>query len=198
VVAQAWKDGLIHPDGFATNIKTQLTSYFANGTVGFLPAPASWSSDAIAVRTADPDGEVVAFTTPKWDGGGYAKNWLSNGAPYMAAVKKASPDRVQEILRIMNYLASPWGTQEYMFLRYGIEGYSYTVGDDGSFTVTDDGKAEALSGLQYVASPRLVHYSPVPAFAQAEYESEKAGMDNTAPLPTVGLDSPTDLARARR
>jgi putative aldouronate transport system substrate-binding protein len=38
-----------------------------------------------------------------------------------------------------------------------------------------------------------VHYSPVPAFAKAEYESEKAGMDNTAPLPTVGLDSPTDL-----
>ena len=52
----------------------------------------------------------------------------SPGASFMA-IKKGSPERVKELLRVMNFLAAPFGSQEFHLLNYGVKDVDYdTVG----------------------------------------------------------------------
>ena len=38
------------------------------------------------------------------------------------AIKKASPDRVKELLSVLNYLAAPFGSEEFLVTKYGVKG----------------------------------------------------------------------------
>src|SRR4051794_25075179 len=62
-------------------------------------------------------------------------------------MKKASADRVKELLRIVDYLAKPFGTQEDLLITYGLSPADFTVAADGNPSLTSDGKARP----QYVA-----------------------------------------------
>jgi len=69
--------------------------------------------------------------------------FLSTAFIFMNALKKASPERIKELLRIMNYLASPFGSQESLLLEYGIKDQDYTLDDKGNPKPTPDGVARA-------------------------------------------------------
>ena len=49
-------------------------------------------------------------------------HFLGTGFVSTNVLKKASPDRIKELLRIMNWLASPFGSQEDLMLTYGLTG----------------------------------------------------------------------------
>jgi putative aldouronate transport system substrate-binding protein len=194
VVRQAWKDQQIHPDGFGANVgQLENSSFYAGNTIGRW-ATSSWAGYAVNALETSPQATTVAFTVPTWDGGGAAKRWLTDGAPYMVGLKKNSPDRIAQLLDVINVLAAPFGTQEYLLMKYGVKDVDYTVDADGSPTLNATGKAENMQPIAYCGSPALVHFGGAnPDYGQAEYEYEKAAMDNPAPLPTVGLQSETDL-----
>ena len=52
--------------------------------------------------------------------GGKAYQYLGTGTLGATALKKASPERLKEQLRILNYLAAPFGSQEDMLISYGV------------------------------------------------------------------------------
>lgn len=195
VVSRIWKEGLVHPDAFTPNISTQLTGLYSSGRCPFLPATAGWAQLATAARADNPNAETTWLNAPKWDGGGLANNWLNAGSPYYVGLKKASPTRIRRLLEVVNMLAAPWGTAENILIKNGVKGHDYTVKGDGSYEITDRGKAENMMPIQYSGAPALVHYASDPEIGRAEYEAEKSAMDRPEPHPTVGLDSPTDQSK---
>jgi putative aldouronate transport system substrate-binding protein len=63
----------------------------------------------------------------------------------MTAMKKTSPDRVEELLRIHDWIASPFGTEEYLFVEYGSEGRDYRLdGTDPILTETGNNEVQRM------------------------------------------------------
>jgi putative aldouronate transport system substrate-binding protein len=83
----------------------------------------------------------------------------------MALVKQADDARVKEMLRILNYLAAPFGSIEGHLLRYGVEGTDYKYDDNGNPQINERGKAEiqawgSLTSSSGTGGGGEVWYSP--------------------------------------
>src|SRR4029077_14733570 len=72
-----------------------------------------------------------------------AITFLGTGWVSMNVLKKNSPDKLKEILRIMNWLASPFGSQEDLLLTYGLKDQDYTLDDKGNPVTNQDGIGRA-------------------------------------------------------
>jgi len=114
-------------------------------------------------------------------------HYLGTGYVSTNVLKKASPDRIKELLRIMNWLASPFGTQEDLLLTYGLEGQDYTKDEKGNPKPTQDGVQRAgYLPWRYIAQHPWVYYQAgLDGYAKASHEAEQA----TLPL---GVDDPTN------
>ena len=195
VARQVWSEGLVHPNAFDANISLQIQGYYNAGIIGFFPGVASWDSNAESPLLEDPAAVSVPMEVNTWDGSGPAVRYLNGGAPYLTAIGNSDPARVEELLRVVNWFASPFGTKEYVLTKFGVEGVDHTV-DDGVYTLTDQGKADYPSGLNYTGAPAMVHYSPTnPDIAEQEYDSEVLGMQTGIVSPSLGLASSTDESK---
>jgi putative aldouronate transport system substrate-binding protein len=104
--------------------------------------------------------------------------WYGPGIFGFTAInKRASADRVKEILRIMNYLAAPIGSEEYLLLHYGMKGTDWDYDDKGNPTLTDKGKADTMpwgAGTVTVPNPPQILFDPQdPQFAQVIQGDQK-------------------------
>jgi putative aldouronate transport system substrate-binding protein len=111
----------------------------------------------------------------------------------MTFLKKASPDRIKLILRVMNFLAAPFGTQEAVLVQYGVEGVDYTLNQDGNIVPTDQGKKEAVQ-FNYITAMAPVLYDPLNGkeFATVGHDWEVATAPAGVDDPITGLYSPAD------
>ncbi len=111
----------------------------------------------------------------------------------MSFLKKASADRLKLVLRVMNYLASPFGSQEWALLNYGIEGTHFTRDAQGVPVLTDKGKAEVVSTWKYITNNPEVLFDPNRSqeYATNIQGDEKALADAAIADPTLGLYSAT-------
>lgn len=193
-VQQCWANNYIHPIAFQPNYSTQADALMESKRVGYVTSEYSANFGALMTKIkTEWGGDPVWFPPTKWEGGGQPKRWVGTGAPYMTAIRKAKPERIREILSIMDWFSSPWMTQEYTLARQGLRDVDYTVEPDGTTKPTPKGEAEVMTPLIYVGSAPTVHYSRLgPEFAKVEYEAENLGMQNAQTSPTVGLESPTD------
>lgn len=67
----------------------------------------------------------------------------------MAIAQQKSEERLHEILRIVDYIASPFGTQQYLDIAYGLEGQTFEF-VDGEPTFIEGKSGEALTGIPYI------------------------------------------------
>lgn len=119
--------------------------------------------------------------------------YLGTGFVSMNVLKKNSPDKIKELLRIMNWLASPFGSQEDLLLTYGLEGQDYSLDDKGNPIATKDGTGRAgYVPWRYIAQHPWTYYqADLPGFAKASYEMEHASIPFGIDDPTNGYYSPT-------
>lgn len=116
-------------------------------------------------------------------------NLLGPGNFGYAIIKKGSTDRVKEMLRVMNYLAAPFGSEEYMVSKFGVKDVDYTFNDKGSPLFTDQGKTDMPNSPNlpwgYLATaPTVIFSVNQPDFGQwGHAEQEK--------LIAVGVGDPT-------
>ena len=98
-------------------------------------AYASWSSYQTTWDrsvAADPNFKPRAVLPFSKDGNGRAAQFLGSGVTGIVALKKAPPDRLKELLGILNYLAAPMGTTEQLLVQYGVEGAEFTRDGNGN------------------------------------------------------------------
>jgi putative aldouronate transport system substrate-binding protein len=94
-------------------------------------------------------------------------------------VPKASPDRIKELLGVLNYLAAPFGTQEQMLMSYGLP--------DADYKVDPDGDPLPVAANSYV-------FNPVPFRYLTQYPGVQ--YNTTNPAAYAQLVHPTELAMA--
>lgn len=115
----------------------------------------------------------ISYLTP----GGYSSSNV---------MKKASPERIQELLRIIDWLAAPFGSTEDVLLHYGIEGQDYNKDDNGNPIPTQTGLLNAgYVPWQYLGQRPYVQYQPdLPNYASISFDVEQK-------LVAAGIEDPT-------
>ncbi len=196
--------GIFHPDT-ATGNRTQRKDYITSGKVGIIqdqftnfagPNPNGYRDTARKLQN-NPKINITPLVPPGFDGGKPVIDLTAgfSGIPAIPAKVGKDPERVKELLRVINYLAAPFGSEEWIFLNYGIEGVHHTVQADGSRIKTDLGNVE-IGDLPNLSNNPPVYYYPTPGDAQ---EAQIASRDFLAfgqenPVQTVF--SPTNAAKA--
>jgi putative aldouronate transport system substrate-binding protein len=119
-----------------------------------------------------------------------------NAAIGVTAVKKSSPERTKELLRILNYLAAPFGSQESLLLEFGLEGTHFQYDPQGNPIKTDKGRTDLNVMWQYLAvRPPVLYYPQDPEFAGVAYADQQAMVSALVRDPSLGLYSAIDRGR---
>lgn len=194
-VRQMWADGLVYPDAFSTKLSGYRT--LPTGRIAMIYG--SWQQWGATMRDnvpLDPNYKVSAIAPPTFKGGGLAKKHLSQPLSVIVAMKKTTnKDRIRQLLRMANWFAAPFGTEEFQFCRFGLPDYHFTV-KNGAPTLTEAGTRE-VGGVprDYIGnSGSMVIWQPagMPDVIRATYEYQKKVVPTGIKYPLTGLYSETD------
>lgn len=188
--AEIVRAGYLHPQSFSDPTLNQ--SWWTTGvTVLYSQSYAGWG----ALARANPTMQVGNLDLPQWSGDGFAKVRKSPAgyADAFVGLKKASDDRIDQLLKIIDYFASPFGTQQYLDVSYGIEGYSYTR-VDGEPVRTPDTPVPA--GISYAGANSLaVIYGGPKEMVDAQHAYLSRVIPDGVANPAQGLYSETAVTK---
>ncbi|MGH2469142.1 MAG: hypothetical protein ACRDGF_03635, partial [Chloroflexota bacterium] len=113
-----------------------------------------------------------------------------------AHLKKASTDRVKEVLGMLNFLSSPFGTVEDTLLTYGVKGVDYMFDSAGNPISKPKGFANAQVPWHFLGNRAAITYNTVNSkdFADVSYKAETAMGAAGITDPTYALYSATNSA----
>lgn len=161
--AQLRKSGYYHPDSTSLSTSDAYT-LLLNGTIGSMQNGfgnyTNLYPDAKGLMSPTPAVPYSVGGTP----GGIVAARRSFG---YTILKKAPKDRIQLMLRVLDFLAAPFGTKEWELIHYGVEGVHFTRGQDGTPQPTELGHVEGVTNLpfRYLAEGPQVLF--VPGFPDA-------------------------------
>jgi putative aldouronate transport system substrate-binding protein len=192
---ELWQLGVYHPNALQYNLVSARTDFsarkFAFRFDGFQSASVTFWD---AAPTLDPPAKPrIMAPFPAVDGG-KPTFWASNptGIIGYSVIKQASPERIKEMLRILNWLAAPMGSQEYLLMNYGQKDVHWTPDEKGNPILNQKGKADALIPFRFITQgPVALYYTRDPAYAQIMQDAEKAMLPFVSINPTDGYYSPT-------
>ena len=193
-VRDLWAAGLIWPDAVTPqNSRANFVARkFAMSVEGF---GNSWNDFWLRGLAQDPPAHfdlIMPFST---DAKTKVQAYNSGGFNATNVIKKASPDRIRELLRIVDYLAKPFGTQEDLLLSFGLQGDDYTFDSRGEPLPTTAGTSRsAYVPWQYISDRAYVQYYPgIPDYAAHVFPIEKALVDPNIAVrdASLGLYAPT-------
>jgi len=196
-----WVAGAFHPDS-ASLTSTQERDQWWAGKIGIHSEGfvAFWGNKGGQVRirqNVGPDAEIVGLIPPGANGGQGVTYNLSGFFGFTAIPAKVGKDggRVKELLRILDYLAAPFGSEEYNFLYYGIDGVDNDPQPDGSRAVNDHGRDEFGDLVYQMKSEYSFFYPGAPGDAEKAQALSKQSLAIGIDNPTFGLTSPTKNAK---
>lgn len=180
--------GVYHPDA-ATFNRTQATDALISGKIGAYADQLLQLNGDIRMRfqakRINPSANLAALVPPGFDGGkGVTYNGTGFGstAAFPARAGK-DPERVKELLRVLDYFSAPFGSEEYNFLNFGVEGVHHQLMPDGTRILNDRGRAEISELGTVVLPPRVLYFPADPG--DAAYLQGKA-----AEIAALGIDNP--------
>jgi putative aldouronate transport system substrate-binding protein len=195
IVSSIWKKGYIYPDSLTS--AAGISQWFGSGKVAMSAGGyTNWSLYITANTPLNPKFKIGGLIPAKWDGGGQAAHWSGNGMYTFTAIRKSSKARTEELLRVLDWFAAPFGSEEYTFRRYGVPGRDYAL-KNGQPSVSNQGTNEVQNmNIGYICTCPLLLYVPGQTEStRAEYDFLKQLMSMTVSNPTVGLYSETELTK---
>jgi putative aldouronate transport system substrate-binding protein len=198
-VRDLWTAGLIWPD--APSNTDQRANFvgkkFAVSVEGF---GNSWNDFWLRGLQQNPQTLFDIIQPFGADANTKVQSYITGGYISTNVMKKASPDRVKELLRIVDYLAKPFGTQEDLLITYGLAPADYTIAADGNPNLTSDGKSRSqYVPWQYISDrPYATYYAGIPDYAKHVNKVESALVDPKIAVAdvTLGYYSPTQASSA--
>jgi putative aldouronate transport system substrate-binding protein len=194
-VRDLFASGLFHPNTLQYSSGPNARTDFAGGrwTIWLDGFATAWSDPWRRARTSSNPFEVHMIPLFAAHDGGKPNHFLNAAHLGATAIKKGSPERVKELLRVLNYLAAPFGSKEDMLLSYGVEGPDYALDDRGNPVLTERGNPDAnYLPFKYVAQRPSVLYLPdIPDYTRELAAAEKLLIPIGVADPTVGFVSPT-------
>ncbi|APX31785.1 hypothetical protein BH708_02565 [Brachybacterium sp. P6-10-X1] len=183
--------GVLNPGTFSSQPSDRKTWFGSGRNYFFFGTFSAWPQFHQAQTSGD-QFAMQAMRTPGFAGDpGTACAWLGNPTYGISAIRKDATDRVRTFLRVLDWLAAPFGTEEYLFRVYGTEGVHYQL--EGANPVpTDQGTSETPLGFQYLTDAPLPIYVPGnPESTQNWYDGQKVAVEYGLSDPTLGLYSET-------
>lgn len=188
-------DGLIHPDGVAKN---NQKVWFSQGSA--VLTQDTYSSIQSFYRRAVTKNFAISVPVVRDQSGKVGRFLLGAPNNSIAAIRPSSPERTKMLLGMLNWMAAPFGTEEYLFRKFGLPGRHYTLqGTDP--VLTKDGGSEVCLGefpIQYLADGGYPVYFPGhPEGVDTAYNHLKAILPTAILPPTYGLYSPTQSTKGK-
>ncbi|MBA2951788.1 extracellular solute-binding protein [Streptomyces sp. PSKA28] len=149
---------VFHPDGLTTDI-TVMKTLFYNGTVRSMPD--GFPAYAAAVPAIKGTFEIDLMHAPTGLGKGPGTA-VGNTLYGYTLIKKTSKARTELLLRVLDFLAAPFGSEEYQLINFGLEGKHFERDKNGDLKLLDLATRENGNTLpvKYLAAPPTVSYIP--------------------------------------
>ena len=176
--------------------KQQMQNAFHSGKVAMiydgLPAYAG-PTGYYAMLPKTHKGYQAKPFLPFGHAGGKPVTWQDNIAFGWVMLAKADRKRLETVLKACDFFASPFGTEEYLLLNYGIEGTDYTLDGKGNPTLTAKGNRDSLVPWKYLSAPSQVVYDPTSRdYVDILHDAYAKLIPDSVADPTETLFSPTD------
>jgi putative aldouronate transport system substrate-binding protein len=171
-----WAAGAYHPNALQYTLVSARNDFAARRFMFRMDAfgVASDLFWAAAARRDPPGDPRIVPPFPAVDGG-MPTYWTTPGILGYSVIRQAPPERIKEILRVLNWLAAPLGTAEYLLKTYGLKDVHWTPDDKGNPILTDRGKADATVPFHYLTrAPTTMYWPATPAKTQGMYDVQKA------------------------
>jgi putative aldouronate transport system substrate-binding protein len=191
-----WKSGVMHPDSF--NPAQPFKQLFNAGTVAINAADGypAWTQ-YILDNANNPNFKLGLMPAYRREGGQLA-NWnLGSGFFSITLLKKQDDkEKLKTILRVLNWLAAPFGTEEYLYRLYGEKGVDHTVDSAGNPVLTKTGTANTVVPIRYLADAPFAIYMPGrPQDADTQHKYQSLEIPTGVSNPTIGLFSNTAASK---
>lgn len=196
-ITQLYKDGTFHPDASGMTFSDAQNAYIAGETGFHCEGFTSFygvGNVTYRMQEINPDAFTTPYVPQAADGSGPGVVNNNIGFFGMNAIPSSiqDEDRVLELLRILDYLASPFGSEEANFLNYGIEGVHHTVNENGARITNELFRTEKSDLIYQMVGLNVYYYPEEPETAlkvqEVAKQAAQIGQDN----PTWGLYSAAD------
>ncbi len=176
--AKLVKAGLMNPDAVALDTNSAKQRFWSGQELITFDGQGAWlGADAQSGAAADQGYVRMAFPFFTASGSGTPRIALANGTEWFSYLNKnLTKAQITELLRIANYLAAPFGSQEYTLVNFGAPSTDYTMTSTGP-QLTATGNKQVAQTYAFLASGNQVlnnpGYTPVTR-ARAVYEQQNA------------------------
>jgi len=190
-----WQANVLHPDSF--NTQQPFKQLFSSGNAvidqdGYL----AWAG-FVSSNKENPDFKQGTMTLTTRDGSKPAPWFPGTGYYSINSITKTDDvEKVRFALRVCNYLAAPFGTQEQFYLTYGEEGVNHDL-VDGEPLLNDKGIADIALPVGYMgASPHVLYQPGRPQDVDAQHAYMSTVLPRSVVNPTLGLFSNTSATKS--
>lgn len=195
-LAELWSAGVMHPEAFSDQMP--FKNYFNAGTVAINATDGypGWTQ-YILDNASNPNFKLGLMPVYTREGGELAAWRQGSGYFSMTAIKKQDdPEKLKLILRVLNWLAAPFGTEEYLYRLFGEEGVDHTINGDGDPVLTKTGTANTVIPIRYLADAPFSIYMPGrPQDADTQHAYQTKVLAKSIVNPTIGLYSNTSATK---
>lgn len=177
--------GVVHPDSFTSN--APVKNWFNAGNALLNGDRYTAWPQYFQTNVAGPSFDIGGMRPPKYDGGGFAATWAAQATNNITVLKKAPDARIRQLLKIADWLSAPFGTEEYLFRKYGLPGLDYTM-QNGGPAQTQAGVTQTALSIRYIVDAPDVIFVPGNAGATKKCYDYQASI-----IPTVNTDPTLSL-----
>lgn len=193
--------GYAHPDYVSGGLSgtSKHKDLFANGQMLIVQdGVGAWKEMLAAQRPSNPGFDMAAMPLFHHDGGKPSYP-ASTPTSMITMFREDLPrERVEELLRITNFAASPIGTQEHHLVNYGTDGTHSTRDAQGEPRLNDLGRREITLTYGFFAGPPPIISNPAyPDFVKAQHAwYADTNSHRTTPLEFgLKVDEPAEFSK---
>jgi putative aldouronate transport system substrate-binding protein len=196
-VRSLWDAGVMNPDSPSMNLTQAAAAWYAGKNIlwqnGYFSFNLAW--DRAKPQDADFRPRIV---TPFAHDGGKAVHLLGNTTDSLTVLRKASPERIRELLGIVNYMVAPFGTQENLLLNYGVKDRDFAFDAKGNPILTPSGAAQVTTfPIWRMSAPPPFLFDPNDVeFAKVASDAQRSALAVGLASPVAGLFSRTASQKA--
>lgn len=193
-----YQAGAYHPNAVA-NGYAQEQQLWGNGQIALFGGTLNGVGWPVPIKGVTDWYKQIWSLFPCGYDGGPTHLWASSATfGFYAIPAKLGSDKnkVEELLRVMDYWAAPFGSDEYTFLNFGIEGHNFTR-VDGAPVVSTNTTIQSEMAYNYLPSPGqqnlfLPGHNDTAMKIQKGFEQVTPG---AIPDPSLNLISQTQITK---
>lgn len=159
-MTELYASGAVHPDAVADNQGDAGTRFEGGQVLVTSTGLGYWHEALTRNRAANPDFDIDVLPLMSGDGGDPVI-YKPEGAAMCSFLKQTDDEaQLTELLDVANFLASPFGTEEFQLINYGIEGTHYDLDENGLPVATTQAQSEVQPSYIFMAGPPAVNAKP--------------------------------------